>query len=77
MGEDAVVAADGMPLRVGDKVVGESGGALKVLSFARERAGGKIFVLCRKETLFEESVCCSVLLPEELVHAPSWWEGAE
>lgn len=81
MGEGTVVAADGMPLQVGDKVVDENGNAFKVVSFTKEKASGKSFVLCKKKGFLDETVCCSVFLPEEIVHAPSWWpwwrRGAE
>ncbi len=70
MGETSV-AADRMPLRAGDEVMDGSGRVMRVASLPT-RPGD--VAVCENSG---DSRDYCVRFPRELVHAPSWWQGAE
>lgn len=70
MGE-ASVAADRMPLSVGDEVTDGSGRTMVVVALPPYPRG---VVIC-KDGGSAHGYCARP--PRELVHAPSWWREAE
>lgn len=70
MGETSV-AADRMPLRAGDAVMDGGGRVMRVVALP-PRPGGT--VVCEDDG---KPYDYRARFPHELVHAPSWWQGAE
>ena len=64
------LAADKMPLRVGDKVVDNDGHVLVVVACSRE---GDQTIVCK--TPYGHRYCAR--RSREIVHSPSCWQGEE